>query len=731
MIKKECGKMKKPELLSPAGNMECLVAAIEGGCDAVYLGGNHFGARNYAGNFNDEEIINAINYAHLYGVKVYVTVNTIITEELTKPFIDYVDFLHQNNVDAIIIQDIGMMDYLRQVYPNLEIHASTQMHIHNIEGVKLVEKLGLKRAILARETNIETIEYIKKNTNIELEIFIHGALCISYSGQCLMSSLIGGRSGNKGTCAQSCRMKYDFYHENKKFNNDEYLLSTKDLNTLDDIGQLIEIGVDSLKIEGRMKRPEYVFFVTKLYRKAIDSYLKNKQINISDEDIKELKKIFNRNYTKGFLFNEQNNDLVNQYRPNHLGIEIGEVLQFKNNRVTMKLKEDISKNDGIRILNTEEDTGCYLNNIFKNKQNVEYAKKGDIVEFKLEGKINIGDKVLKTTDKKQIEELNKIIESKTRKVLIDGVVTLKLNEPISIEITDNVNTIKIKSKYIVEQSLKSPTTKDRIQEQLNKLGNTVYKFNKLDINIDDNIFVNIKELNEIRRQAINILNQKRLYKIEYIKNEYKNEVKEFKEEQGYTAYIHNQDYLDKLEDTKEIIVDDLDLYNKLVLDDRVILKLPRVMNEFKDYNVKLMVSELGSVNKYDDIITDFSLNVANSYSVAFLHNLNVKRITLSIELNLSQIKNLIDKYIERYNKKPNLELIVSGYPEAMVSKFNLVKYFNVPNNDNYLKDKFKNKFKIKIKDNLMIIYHYKKIEFENHRELFEMGINRLRLEYDE
>jgi len=193
------------ELLSPAGNFECLTAAIEAGCDAVYLGGKLFGARAFSDNFDNEELVKAINYAHLYGVKVYVTVNTLIYEREVDKFLEYVDFLYKNNIDALIIQDIGMMDLIRKTYPDLELHASTQMHIHNIEGVKLVEKLGLKRAVLARETSIDTIKYIKENTNIELEIFVQGALCISYSGQCLMSALIGNRSGNRGSCAGCCR----------------------------------------------------------------------------------------------------------------------------------------------------------------------------------------------------------------------------------------------------------------------------------------------------------------------------------------------------------------------------------------------------------------------------------------------------------------------------------------------------------------------------------------------
>ena len=217
------------ELLAPVGNFECLVAAIEAGCDAVYLGGKLFGARAFSDNFTDDELIKAINYAHLYGVKVYVTVNTLIYEREVDSFLNYVDFLYKNNVDALIIQDIGMMDLVRKLYPNLELHASTQMHIHNIEGVKLVESLGLKRVVLARETSIDTIKYIKENTNIELEVFVQGALCISYSGQCLMSSLIGNRSGNRGTCAGSCRQKYNLISNGKKVNKEEYILSTKDL----------------------------------------------------------------------------------------------------------------------------------------------------------------------------------------------------------------------------------------------------------------------------------------------------------------------------------------------------------------------------------------------------------------------------------------------------------------------------------------------------------------------
>ena len=285
--------VKKIELLAPAGNMECLKAAVQAGCDAVYFGGIKFGARAFSKNFTDSEIIEAINYCHLYGVKAYITVNTLIYDNEVDGFIKYIEFIHKNNVDAIIIQDLGMFDLIRRTFPNLEIHASTQMHIHNLDGTKLMEDLGMKRVVLARETSLSEISYIKENSNIELEIFIHGALCISYSGQCLMSKMIGGRSGNRGTCAGSCRLPYELVeHKNgPRLNKEDYVLSMKDLNSLEHLQELLKIGVDSLKIEGRMKRPEYVYLVTSIYRKAIDTFYKFGSVNITGKEIKELQKI--------------------------------------------------------------------------------------------------------------------------------------------------------------------------------------------------------------------------------------------------------------------------------------------------------------------------------------------------------------------------------------------------------------------------------------------------------
>ncbi len=685
---------KKIELLSPAGNMDSLKAAIFAGCDAVYLSGNRFGARAFASNFTNEEIIEAINFSHLYGVKVYVTVNTLVYESAVPIFMKYIDFLHRNSVDAIIIQDIGMMDLIRKTYPNLEIHASTQMHIHNVEGVKLLESLGIKRAVLARETPIELINEIKKNTNTDIEIFIHGALCISYSGQCLMSSLIGGRSGNRGTCAGSCRQSYDLIVNNNKVNIDNYLLSTKDLCTLNNIGKLIDIGVNSLKIEGRMKRPEYVYLVTSLYRKAIDSYIKNHKVNITNEDIKNLKKIFNRKFTKGFIFHEENDNFTNPYRPNHMGIEIGQVINYKKPYVYIQLKDSLNKQDGIRFV--KDDIGLIVTDLTINN---------NIAKIKVKDRISTNSSVVKTTDYQQLQSINDLIKQE-KKIAITITIIVNIDKPIILVLNDGVNNVAIASEYIVQSSTNNPTTKQRIIEQITKLGNTIYLAQKTESIIDDNVFIPIKILNDLRREAITLLNQKRLYKIPYKKEKYEITLKDFKKEQKKSILISNKH-------------DDISSFDEIYTeyDSPYTLKLPRVLEHLPSIDRRVLIGELGSVYKYKNIVTDFSLNVVNSYSVAFLHSLGVNKITLSYELNDKQIKDLIDAYHSRYHKHPNLELIIEGYEEVMISKYKL------PNNS-FLKDRFNNKYKVLVKDNLMYIYNYKKRKMTG--DYYKMGINYLR-----
>ena len=725
--------MKKIELLAPAGNMASLKAAISAGCDAVYLAGKLFGARSFAGNFSNEEIIEAIKYSHLYGVKVYITVNTLIFDDEVESFLKYIDFIYRNNVDAVIIQDLGMLDLVRKTYPNLELHASTQMHIHNNEGVKLAKLIGIKRVVLARETDINTIKEIKENNDIELEIFVHGALCISYSGQCLMSALIGGRSGNRGSCAQCCRQKYDLIVDNKKINSNNYLLSTKDLNTLEHINELIDIGVDSIKIEGRMKRPEYVYLVVSLYRKAIDHYIKNKKTNITNNDIYELKKLFNREFTKGFLFNEDNDKITNDYRPNHMGIQIGKVIDYKKGIVTIKLDDTLNINDGIRIISKNNDTGIAVTEMYKNKTRVKNASNGDIVSFKLKDKVNVNDIVLKTTDYFQLKEINDKIKNNERKINIKMCLSMNSNNTLKLTLSDSINEVIVNSDEIIEKAINNPTTHDRIREQLSKLGNTIYKLEELDIKLSNDLFINISLLNNLRREAVSELNNKRMYNISYVKQEYKINVPNFPQEKNLKVLVSDIDTYNKIKNKEynEIYVDNINSYEKIKSDLRVILKLPRVINKYNDYNQTLLVGELGSINKYNNIYTDFSLNVTNAYTVAFLHSLGVKKVTLSYELEDDQIKTLIDNYHKLFNKHPNLELIISSTPEVMISKFNMLDKYKINKNNAYLKDRFNNLYKIKIKDNLMYIYNFKKIDYPNKDKYYSLGINNLRINLDD
>ena len=710
----------RPELLSPAGSIEAFYAAVEAGCDAVYIGGKQFGARAFSKNFTLEEIEYVVRYAHLYDVKVYVTVNTLIYDNEIDDCLDYLKKLHKIGVDAVIMQDLGMIDLTRKVLPNLEIHISTQAHIHNLDGVKILEKLGIKRTVLARETSIDEIRHIKENSDIDLEIFVAGALCISYSGNCLMSSLIGGRSGNRGMCAGSCRLPYDLVDSNGNVvSKDKYLLSTKDLNTLEYIGELIDLGTASFKIEGRMKSPEYVYVITRLYRKAIDSYMETGKVSIDDNELNNLRKVFNRGFTKGFLFNEENNDLVNTKRPNHMGVSIGKVIDYRNGYADIKLDDDLSINDGIRILGST-DTGMIVTSIYKNRKMVKEAFKGDVISIKIDS-VKKGSVILKTKDSKLINEVTNLINSKQRKVLIDMIFKANLDSMnLTIKYKDIlVNVEGPKPSKAINRSM----TKEDIVSKLSKLGDTPYKIGNLDISLDDGLFINIKDINELRRNAIDKLNDIRLKTKPYEEGSYSIEVPNFKEESNINYKVSNIDIYHKLKDYHNIYVDDEDLYKKI---DNSIYILPRVVYKYEDYE-SVEVSELGGLNKYKNVPTSPYMNAVNSYTVAFLHSIGASRVTLSYEMDYDKVENLVKCYHKLFHKHPNLEVVCYGYIEAMISKFNMLEYHNLTG-EYFLRDRFKNKFPIKIRDNKMVIYYTNKIKLsENY---FAIGVNNIRLDVE-
>ena len=495
--------MKKTELLIPVGNKECLLAAIHNGADAVYLGGKKFGARAYSNNFDEQEMCDAIKLCHLYGVKIYVTVNTMIYNDEVEEVINYLNFLHTNNVDAVIMQDNGMIELVRKTIPNLEVHVSTQAHNHNKPAIEHYKNIGCTRVVFDRESSLESIYNI--DVDIEKEVFVYGALCICYSGNCLFSALNGGRSANRGMCVGSCRLPYQLIKDDM-LKKEGYLLSTKDLNTLPNLKEILDKKIDSLKIEGRMKSKEYVAVVTKTYRKLIDNYYENKELVLSNDDNEKLLKTYNREFTNGYLFNEKN--IINDKTSNHQGVKIGQVIGVNNKRITIRLDKDLYQNDAIRF--DKPNKGMYVNSLYNQKGLlVSNISKGNICQVDNKDRIMIkdllGSNVLKTIDTKLNEELNNI---QAKKIKVNISFKAFIGQNITLSITDNRNTIEITGN-ITEKALNAPITKERIIEQLSKLGNTPYKLNDIKIEIDDNIFINLKELNELRRQATEQLTIKR------------------------------------------------------------------------------------------------------------------------------------------------------------------------------------------------------------------------------
>ena len=390
------GVIMMHELLVPAGDMECLKQAVHNGCDAVYLACKSFGARKFAKNFDNEEIIEAINFCHLYGVKVYVTMNTLIKNNEVDKFLEQVEFLHKNRVDALIMQDFGMICLVRETYPNLEIHASTQANISSKEICKLYYDLGVKRVVFSRELSIDEIDNI--DIPIEKEAFIHGALCISYSGECLMSNMLGGRGGNRGECAGSCRLPYALKENDKIISKNKYLLSTKELNTSPNIDRLLNSTIYSFKIEGRMKSPLYVGFITRLYRNLIDK----KEFDLKKETDK-LKTIYNREFTLGRIFNANDIELMNPVSPNHIGLEIGKVLEVTKDKIKIKINpgNEIHQYDAIRFLNSNK--GLIINYLYDKKNNL-ISSSTDICY--IDNKIGLTEKdiVTKTGDYLLVKE---------------------------------------------------------------------------------------------------------------------------------------------------------------------------------------------------------------------------------------------------------------------------------------------------------------------------------------
>ena len=621
--------MKKVELLSPAGNMECLISAVQNGADAVYIGGKKFGARAFANNFDYNELIEAIKYCHLYGVKIYVTVNTICYEEEVEDALEFIEFLYTNHVDALIMQDLGLISIVREKFPNLEIHGSTQMHNHNDAGLTYLKELGIKRVVLDREMSLKEINDL--NTDIEKEVFIHGALCVSYSGCCLFSAMHGGRSGNRGECVGACRLPYKLFENGKEIiTSGKYLLSTKSLCTINNIDKLIDSGISSFKIEGRMKSKEYVGYITRLYREKIDEYyLKNNYI-VDEKEIENIKKLYNRELSNGYLFDNYGNGIINIKTSNHIGILLGYVNKIDNKKIYIKLVNDIYQEDGIRF---DDEKGMIVNKLYNEKGLlVNHLNKGDILI--LDNKIDLKNAkiVRKTIDSKLCEEINKY---KERKIPISINFEAIIDKPLNIIVNDGINTVSLLGST-VEKANNSPTSLERVKEQLEKLGNTVFYSIDTKIEMDDNVFIPIKEINELRREALDNLKEKREYYSTYepVINNYNNIIP-IKENDNLTisVLVRNENQLNYalINKLDYIYTDNYELYKKYKRES-VYYRTPRVSKNIK--NIKddnLLITELGGVYKYskdNNINTDYFFLFFNGYNINYLKNICVKRVTL-------------------------------------------------------------------------------------------------------
>ncbi|MBQ9658754.1 MAG: U32 family peptidase [Clostridia bacterium] len=496
------------ELLAPVGDFECLKAAVQNGADCVYFGANMFSARSSAKNFDMHELEEAINYAKLRNVKTNLTLNILIKNDEFQDAFNLAKKAYEYGIDAIIVQDLGLAKVLIKEFPDLAIHASTQMSVHNLEGVKKLEKLGFKRVVLSRELSYKEIEHICKNSNVEIECFIHGALCISYSGQCLFSSMVGGRSGNRGRCAQPCRLPYSLI-ENSTEINKGYLLSPRDLCGLEYLPNLIKAGVSCLKIEGRMKTPEYVATVTRIYRKYIDMVLQNKPFVIDTQDKKDLMQVFNRGgFSNGHFHEQENRNLIFKEKPNNMGIFLGTVSNFNNKKgyVTLKLKDDISIGDKISIATSKEDSTYTVSELMINNKNHKTVEAPNIVTIgRMKGNIEVGNKIYKLSSKQLLEDVKDSFSGKElKRIGLSCRLNVKLNEPISITISDKKNhSISITSEIIPEKAVSSPITKERIISQLSKTNNTPFTFNEFFIDLQDGVYISkISSLNELRRTAL-------------------------------------------------------------------------------------------------------------------------------------------------------------------------------------------------------------------------------------
>ena len=507
-------KNRPIEVLAPAGSMECLKAAILNGADAVYLGGEMFGARAYAGNFNKEELLEAIDYVHLYGKRLFLTVNTLMKEEELPLLPGFLKQFYEQGLDAVIVQDLGAVSVIREHFPDLEIHASTQMTITGVYGARLAKKMGAKRVVPARELSLEEIKEIKDDTGLDMECFVHGALCYCYSGQCFMSSMLGGRSGNRGRCAGTCRLP--FYLDGAKNTKNAYPLSLKDLCTIEHLPEILDHGVDSLKIEGRMKGPRYVGEVTRIYRKYVDLYLSDKPYKVEDEDMKILMEVFNRGgFTGGYYKEYHGKDMMSMKRPDHQGLFVGKISKLMKGKISFTAREDIHKGDVLQIrISPEEKVELTSPSDFRSGSKV-------VLNGQKMKKLHEGMEIKRTLNHPMIERIDEGLKQK-KKENLKGKIIIQKDQCAKLILKDGEDHVEVIGP-VIEEAQKNGAMPADIEKLLKKTGQTHYTFEELEVDLGENLFVPGSVLKKLRKEAFAQMDQAKILKYRRIYEEPKRE----------------------------------------------------------------------------------------------------------------------------------------------------------------------------------------------------------------
>lgn len=750
---------RKIEILAPAGSYESFHAAIVAGADAVYAGGPKFGARAFAENFTEDQLLNAIDYAHLHQRKFYLTVNTLLKDYEIEQLPEYLEPLYQRGLDAVIVQDMGVLNVVRQYFPDMDIHASTQMTVTGVNGAQFLKENGAVRVVPAREISLEEVRNIKSVTGMEMECFVHGALCYCYSGQCLLSSLIGGRSGNRGQCAQPCRLPYTVDGEKG------YLLSLKDICTLDIIPDLIESGIDSFKIEGRMKRPEYVAGVTSIYRKYVDLYLKNPQKPywVDDKDKEMLMDLFNRGgFHTGYYKQKNGRNMITIQKPNHIGVKAGTVLSQKGREVQMRALTDIAAGDLIEFKNEAQryTTG-------------KSCKQGEVITILAPKgiRLSVGEVLYRVQSP---ELLNTLETSYSEGKVIEklyGYISLEAGKAAKLVVCKDEYSVEIESEQQVEAASSRPLDEERIKKQLQKTGNTEFEFDVLDVELHGEVFLPMQQLNEMRRKALEELEKKiqdsfhrKTAEKKVLQEEILDtaSVKLSKKENKLSVLVETQEQLEAVLENDNsvacIYVDsnldktglDAELWKGI--SDRihkknieVFLAMPRI---FRNQTIDIFEQAYDSIltrcfdgmlirsmeeyqflkskNYSGNIRLDYNLYIMNRFAKQFWKKQGVIYGTIPVELNKSEIVNLDSKQDE---------MIVYGYIPAMVTAQCVTSTVHGCKKDckiTMLKDRYQNEFPVKnqCRDCYNVIYNTAPLYLIDLKEdLEELNAERYRIQF--